>query len=108
MKPEKVVFIDEELDKAFSELSELDPIKKALIRAIRTLQENIFSGRNVKKNLIPKEIIQKYKIDNLWIYNLPDGWRMLYVLTPSEEVRVIAVILDWMNHKDYERLFRFT
>jgi len=108
MKPEKVVFIDEDLSRIFNELSELDPIKKALIRAIKTLQEDAFSGRNVKKSLIPKEFIQKYKIDNLWIYNLPDGWRMLYVLTPSEAIQVIAVILDWMNHKDYERLFRFT
>ena len=32
---------------------------------------------------------------------------MLYVLTPSDEVQIIAVILNWMNHKDYENLFRF-
>jgi len=32
---------------------------------------------------------------------------MSYVLTPSEEVQIIAIILDWMNHKDYEKLFKF-
>ena len=107
MKPEKVVFVDESLGKSFNELNKVDPIKKALIRAINTLQEDAFSGRNVKKDLIPKSLIQKYKLNNLWIYNLPNGWRMLYVLTPSEEVQIIAVILDWMNHKDYEKLFKF-
>jgi len=107
MKPEKVVFVDESLEESFNELNEADPIKKALIRAINILQEDAFSGRNVKKNLIPKSLIQKYGLNNLWIYNLPDGWRMLYVLTPSEEVQIIAVILDWMNHKDYEKLFKF-
>jgi hypothetical protein len=107
MKPEKVVFIDENLEKSFNDLNEIDPIKKSLIRAIKTLQENAFSGRNVKKNLIPNSITQKYKTNNLWIYNLPDGWRMLYVLTPSEEIQIIAVILDWMSHKDYEKLFKF-
>ncbi len=107
MKPEKVVFIDETLEKSFNELNEIDPVKKALARAINTLQEDAFCGRNVKKNLIPKSLIQKYELNNLWIYNLPDGWRMLYVLTPSEEVQIIAVILDWMNHKDYEKLFKF-
>ena len=107
MKPEKVVFIDESLEKSFNELNDTDPVKKALVRAINTLQEDAFSGRNVKKNLIPKPLIQKYGLNNLWIYNLPDGWRMLYVLTPSEEVQIIAVILDWMNHKDYEKLFKF-
>ena len=52
MKPEKVVFVDESLEKSFNELNEADPIKKALVRAINTLQEDAFSGRNVKKNLI--------------------------------------------------------
>lgn len=107
MRSEKVVFVDESLEKSFNELNEIDPIKKALIRAITALQEDAFSGRNVKKSLIPKPLIQKYGLNNLWIYNLPDGWRMLYVLTPSEEVQIIAVVLDWMNHKDYEKLFNF-
>jgi len=73
MKPEKVVFIDEDLEKSFNELNESDPVKKALIRAINLLQEDAFSGRNVKKNLIPKSLIQKYELNNLWIYNLPNG-----------------------------------
>jgi len=101
MKPKKVVFIGENLNQAFDRLDDADPIKKALIRAINTLQNDAFSGRNVKKSLIPKFLIQKYKINNLWIYNLPDSWRMLYSLTPSEEIEIIAVILDWMSHKDY-------
>jgi len=88
-------------------LNNEDPVKKGLMKAIRELTEDAFCGRNVKKNLIPKSLIQKYGLNNLWIYNLPDGWRMLYVLTPSEEIEIIAVILDWMNHKDYERLFNF-
>ncbi len=107
MKPSKIVFVDEELQKSFEELPEEDPIKKGLIKSIRELQEDAFCGRNVKKNLIPKELIQKYNINNLWLYNLPNAWRMLYSLTPSEEVKIIAVILNWMNHKDYERLFKF-
>jgi len=107
MKPEKVIFIDESLEKSFNELSKEDPIKKSVVRAIKSLRENAFSGRNVKKNIIPKSLMQKYGLNNLWIYNLPDGWRMLYVLTPSDEIQIIAVVLDWMNHKDYERLFKF-
>ncbi len=86
MKPEKIVFVDESLEKSFNKLSEFDLIRKSLIKAINVLQRDAFSGRNVKKSLIPKTLIQKYGINNLWIYNLPDGWRMLYVLTPSEEV----------------------
>jgi|TARA_B100001971_G_C18136664_1_gene508017 hypothetical protein len=107
MKPSKVVFIDGNLERVFNNLSEKDPIKKALKRAIKNIMEDVFIGRNVKKNLIPKKLIQKYNISNLWIYNLPSSWRLLYALTPSNEVEVISVILNWMNHKDYERLFKF-
>ena len=106
MKSEKVVFVDESLEKSFVKLDETDPLKKGLVKAIKEIKENSFVGRNVKKNLIPKEIIKKYNLNNLWIYNLPNGWRMLYVLT-SSEIRIIAVVLDWMNHKDYEKLFKF-
>jgi len=107
MKAEKVVFIDKELERSFEELSDKEPIKKALIKAIKDINENVFCGRNVKKKLIPKFLIKKYDIGNLWIYNLPSAWRLLYSITPSADVKIIAAILDWMNHKDYEKLFKF-
>lgn len=73
MKPTKVVFVDSELENAFNDLSEKDPIKKGIMRAIRAIEEDAFAGRNVKKELIPKKIIERYSLDNLWIYNLPDS-----------------------------------
>ena len=107
MKPNKVVFIDESLEEAFNSLIENDPTKKALIKAIRDIKENCYCGRNVKKKLIPKKLIEKHGINNLWIYNLPSAWRLFYSLTNTEEIELVAVVLDWMNHKDYERLFKF-
>jgi len=107
MKPDKVVFIDDSLEDAFNSLTENDPTKKALIKAIKDIKENCYCGRNVKKKLIPKKLVEKHGINNLWIYNLPSAWRLLYSLTNSGEIELIAVVLDWMNHKDYERLFKF-
>ncbi len=52
MKPEKVVFFDEDLENAFNNLPDNDPIKKAMTRAIKDIWENAFVGRNVKKKLI--------------------------------------------------------
>ncbi|MBU0959610.1 MAG: type II toxin-antitoxin system YoeB family toxin [Nanoarchaeota archaeon] len=104
----KVNFIDPELKQTFESLEESDPrLFKEIDKAIRDISRNSFCGRNVKKKLIPKELIQKYQIDNLWIYNLRKDWRLLYSLG-RDEIELIAVILDWMNHKDYERLFKFT
>ncbi|MFW5846864.1 MAG: hypothetical protein ACOCUU_01770 [Nanoarchaeota archaeon] len=78
-----------------------------MIKAIRDIKQNAFCGRNVKKKLIPKELIKKYQINNLWIYNLPSAWRMLYSLSNEEEIQLVAVLLNWMDHSSYERLFKF-
>jgi len=107
MKPDKVVFIDQELEDSFNELSDKDPIKKGIIRAIKSIQENFSCGRNVKKELIPARFVQRYSLTNLWIYDLPNGWRLLYSVTSGGEIEIIAAVLDWMDHKDYERLFGF-
>ena len=103
MNVKKVVFVDGELEDLFNRLEESNPIKKSLKRAIANIYENPFCGRNVKKKLIPK----KYDTDNLWIYNLPNAWRMIYSIAPENKINIIAVILDWMSHKDYEKLFNF-
>jgi hypothetical protein len=107
MKNSEVIFVEDSLEEAFNYLSDKDPLRKSLERAIKTIQENCYCGRQVKKNLIPKQFIERYNINNLWIYNLPDSWRLLYALTPGGELEIIAALLDWMNHKDYERLFKF-
>ena len=107
MKPDKLKFIDTSLEKAFNILDDKDPAKKAIIKAIKDIKENCYCGRSVRKKLIPKRLIDKYGINNLWVYNLPSAWRLLYSLTTSGEIELIAVVLDWMNHKDYERLFKF-
>jgi len=107
MKTKKVIFVNEDLECEFYRMSDSDPLKKALVRAIEHLKEDSYAGRNVKKKLIPKGFIQKYKLKNIWIYNLPNAWRMIYSLTTGGELEVISVILDWLNHKDYERLFKF-
>ena len=103
----RVIFADEELKRTFESLkSEDERLYKEIEEALKTIRQNAFFGRNVKKKLIPKELIQKYGIDNLWIYNLRKDWRLLYTIT-NNEVEVLAIVLDWMNHKDYERLFKF-
>jgi hypothetical protein len=107
MKAQKILFVDTSLEKVFNKMNDKDPTKKAIIKAITEIKENSYCGRNVKKSLIPKKLKDKYGINNLWIYNLPSAWRLLYSLTTSGEVELVAVVLDWMSHKDYERLFKF-
>ncbi|MEK6948111.1 MAG: hypothetical protein AABX19_02610 [Nanoarchaeota archaeon] len=107
IKPSKVKFLSDELEKDFNELKNDDPIKKGIIRAIRDLQQNAFSGIQVPKRLFPKQYVQDYGITNLWKYDLPNGWRLLYTVTAENEVELISAILEWFDHKDYERRFKY-
>ena len=101
-KPSTVVFIDDKLDEIFNSLRDDDPIKKGIIRAIQDLRENALSGIQIPKKLIPRKYILKYNINNLWKYDLPNAWRLLYTITADNEVKLISAILEWFNHKDYE------
>ena len=103
----KVIFADTNLKEAFEMLkSEDSRLFKEIENALNIIKQNAFAGRNVKKEIIPRSLIRKYQIDNLWIYNLRKDWRLLYAIT-NNGIAVLAIILDWMNHKDYERLFKF-
>ena len=100
----KVKFIDDELENAFHRMDDKDPIKKALKRAIENIKEDFRSGEYIPKNKIPKSYLEKFGVDNLRVYDLPSAWRLLYSIV-NDEIKIISVILDWMSHKDYEKLF---
>lgn len=105
-----VHFGDEKLKAAFEQLKDSRVEDKILyswiMRAINDLSENAFCGIQVPKRIIPKEYIDKYDIDNLWKYDMPKGWRLLYSVARGE-ICIISIILEWMDHKDYERRFKY-
>src|SRR3989344_9004546 len=103
-----VKFCDEKLKEAFEDLKNVDKeLYEQIDKATDEISRNVFCGRNVKKKLIPKELIHKHGLDNLWIYNLRSGWRLFYSVTSPDRIQILAIVLDWMNNKDYERLFKF-
>lgn len=103
-----VKFRDDKLKESFEILKENDrDLYNQIDKATNEIKQNVFCGRNVKKKLIPREFSRKHNIDNLWIYNLRSGWRLLYSVSSPDRVEVLAIVLDWMSHKDYERLFNF-
>ncbi|MFH1637807.1 MAG: hypothetical protein ABIB71_05265 [Candidatus Woesearchaeota archaeon] len=109
MKSE-VYFADEKIREAYKKLSkgksEDRMIYEWISNALSKIEENAFSGIQIKKSLIPKIYIKKYGIKNLWKYNLPQGWRLLYSLT-DEGIVLISIILEWLPHKEYEKRFSY-
>ncbi|MFH1978007.1 MAG: hypothetical protein ABIJ92_01650 [Candidatus Aenigmatarchaeota archaeon] len=56
-------------------------------------------GIPLKKYRIPKNLKD---IDNLWKYDLPSGWRLLYSLG-KEGITIIALVLEWCDHDTYQK-----
>ena len=108
--PSKIKFADEKVKKAFEELehstTEDQQLYKFLVQAFKNLEENAFSGIQEPKRLIPKQYLKKYDIDNLWKYNLPNAWRLLYSVG-RDEVTVISIVIEWFKHKKYDRKFGY-
>lgn len=107
IKSSKVVFADSRIEELFIKLDDNDNLKKSIRRAIQDIKINAYCGIQIPKRLFLKEYIIKYKINNLWKYDLPDGWRLIYTLNPLNRVEILSVILEWFNHKDYERRFHY-
>ena len=105
MKKCSLQFANEKVKKAFEELEDSD-LKKFLNRAFDDICENPFCGIQIPKKLIPKDYIEKYEIHNVWKYNLPNSWRLIYSIEGGKLV-ILTIVLDWMDHKEYERRFKY-
>ncbi|MAG20092.1 hypothetical protein CL618_01525 [archaeon] len=107
----KLVFGDEKTKLSFEKLktskTEDKKLYNWLTRAFEDLEENAFSGIQIPKKLIPKEYETKFgKLDNLWKYNLPNAWRLIYTIG-KEEILILSIVLEWLDHKNYERRFKY-
>ena len=105
-----IVFADEKLKKVFDELKKgkgAEPrLSEFLDRAFDDLKVDPFTGIKIPKKLWPKDYTKKYDMDNLWKYDLPNGWRLIYTLK-ANQVTIITVVLEWFDHKSYERKFKY-
>lgn len=52
------------------------------------------------------EIFGVPKIYDFLAYDLPNSWRLIYTIQ-TNEVMILNVILEWFNHKGYERRFKY-
>ena len=92
-----VAFISEKLKEEFESLKEGKfedkELYRFIIRAIDDLKKNPSCGIKIQKKLWPKEYIRNYKITNLWKYDLPNGWRLIYTIE-ANEVKIVNIILE--------------
>jgi len=106
----KVTFTDRKIRKAFEKLRSGNADERKmhdwLVRTFKDIEASAFCGTQIPTRLIPKVYRTKYAIKNLWKYNLPNAWRLLYSIENSR-LLVVSIVLEWMSHKNYERRFSY-
>jgi len=106
----KVTFASHSLSEDFQKLQNGSFEEKQLAHevqnAIDELYTNPMAGIKVPKQLWPREYLKKYSINNLRKYDLREGWRLIYTLK-GNEIEIIAIMLEWLSHKEYEKRFGY-
>ena len=110
MKPSNVIFADGKLEKDFEELKrgrfEDKNLYSSMEKAILDLKQNPMCGKKIPKKLWPSAYLAKYGITNLWKYNMPSAWRLIYIIQ-TDDVMILSIIFEWFSHKDYEKRFGY-
>ena len=106
----KISFVSDKLEKEFDKLrfgrSDERELFFQIINAFDDMKNNLNNCIKIPKKLWPKFYVKKYKINNLWKYNLKKGWRIIFTLE-SKELIVISIVLEILNHKEYEKRFGY-
>ncbi len=106
----KIQFANEKVQKAFEKLAfgnyEEKELKSHIEKAFKDILENAFCGVQIPRRLIPQDYIKKFGIKNVFKYNLPNAWRLLYSLEHGKFF-IISIVLEWLDHKNYERRFNY-
>ncbi|MCK4496670.1 MAG: hypothetical protein KAU24_00625 [Candidatus Aenigmarchaeota archaeon] len=85
---------------------EAEYLLKIIDKGIAKIIEDYTAGQKIPKKLFPVYYKKKYAITNLWRLRLDDYWRMIYTLI-GERIRIVAVILEILDHKKYDRRFGY-
>ena len=105
----EIAFGDERVEKDFLDFDSAreKSLKEQLEKAFFNLEGDAFCGIQIPKKLIPKEYFKRFgNLNNLWKYNLPDAWRLIDTIKNNKSM-ILSVILEWMDHKEYERRFNY-
>jgi aromatic ring-opening dioxygenase LigB subunit len=83
-----------------------DQLLTSVNNAIKNLRTNAFHGNLIPRSYLSKNIIDKYGTDKIFRIELVGYWRLLYTVV-GDETQIIALILEYMDHPTYDKLFGY-
>jgi len=89
-----------------SSLEKESYLRQIVENGLDMLKENMFAGQRIEKKKFPKYYVQKHEINNLYKYNLDTRNRLVYTLV-ADRSGIAVVVLEILNHKEYEKRFGY-
>ncbi len=86
-----------------------DKPSASILRAVRAIETRLkvdcLFGEVVKRPQIPAALKTKYGIENLYVSDLPNFWRLLYTIAREGTTRYV-IVLEIVDHDGYNKWFR--
>ena len=114
-----IIKFDEEAEKEYLKLqravaegekAKRKPTYEQLLTSINNALRNIKAdykyGDLIPRKHISKNTIQRYGTDKILRVELVGYWRLLYTII-GDEAKVIAFVLEYMDHKKYDKIFGY-
>lgn len=113
------VRFDEEAYKSYEELQKLvsqnkkskkkptyEQLLSSIDNAIKNIKLDYKYGDLIPRKYLSKATIKKYGTNRIFRIELTGYWRLLYTLV-GNEAKIIAFILEYMDHKNYNKIFGY-
>jgi hypothetical protein len=101
-----VIWDDDKQEETYLTTSDDDSIKRKITECIGLLEDGFIMGETVPSKLTPKEYLEK-GFTFVKHVALVDGWRMIYGMRGINKYEILAVILDYDDHKKYDNRFNY-
>ena len=116
---ETIIQFDENAYKEYEELkksivekkkNKTKPTYEQLLTSINNALDNIKAdykyGNLIPRKYISKSTIERYGTDKILRVELVGYWRLLYTII-GNEAKIIAFILEYMDHDKYNKIFGY-
>lgn len=100
------VFASPDFLKVVSALSNNDPIKLRVYKAIDEMKQDKNLGDYIKKKPWPDKYVDTHEVTALYRLEIGGNHRLIYTIRGREEDKVYQ-LLDLLTHKEYDVLFGY-
>ena len=83
-----------------------EQLLSSINNALKNIKINYKYGDLIPRKYITKTAIQRYGTDKILRVELIGYWRLLYTIV-GDEVKIIAFVLEYMDHDKYNKLFGY-